>query len=105
MHSTPQNDSSRCPSNRSEPRGTDLRLVTLSDADRGRDNGRKGAVKKRRSSRQGEETMGLEIVYFLGALVLLTALIYASLSFHYRNKSATRVGDEIARDRYRRNET
>ena len=49
--------------------------------------------------------MGLEIVYFLGALVLLTALIYASLSFHYRNKSATRLGDEIARDRYRRNET
>ena len=49
--------------------------------------------------------MGLEIIYFLGALVLLTALIYAALSFHYRNKSATRVGDEIARDRYRRNET
>ncbi len=49
--------------------------------------------------------MGLEIVYFLGALVLLAALIYASLSYRYRNKSATRVGEEIARDRYRRNET
>jgi len=49
--------------------------------------------------------MGLEIVYFLGALALLAALIYASLSYRYRNKSATRVGEEIARDRYRRNET
>jgi hypothetical protein len=49
--------------------------------------------------------MGLEIVYFFGAFVLLAALIYGTLSYRYRNKSATRVGNEIARERYRRNET
>jgi hypothetical protein len=49
--------------------------------------------------------MGLEIVYFLGAFVLLAALIYGTLSYHYRNKSATRAGDEITRDRYRQNKT
>jgi len=49
--------------------------------------------------------MGLELVYFFGALVLLTALIYGTLSYHYRNKAATRVGEEITRERYRRNES
>ncbi|MCA6116338.1 hypothetical protein J6524_15730 [Bradyrhizobium sp. WSM 1738] len=48
--------------------------------------------------------MGLEALYFFGALVLLTALIYGTLSYRYRNKSATRVGEEITRERYRRNE-
>ena len=49
--------------------------------------------------------MGLEAVYFLGALVLLTALIYGTLSYHYRNKAATRAGDEIVRERYRQNQS
>jgi hypothetical protein len=51
-----------------------------------------------------ENAMGLEAVYFLGALVLLTALIYGTLSYHYRNRAATRVGDEIVRERYRQNQ-
>jgi ABC-type dipeptide/oligopeptide/nickel transport system permease component len=49
--------------------------------------------------------MGLEIVYFAGALVLLVALIYGTLSYRYRNRSADRVAEDIVRDRYRKNET
>jgi len=48
--------------------------------------------------------MGLEAVYFLGALVLLTALLYGTLSYHYRNREATRAGSEIVRERYRQNQ-
>jgi len=48
--------------------------------------------------------MGLEAVYFLGALVLLTALIYGTLSYRYRNRAATRAESEIVRERYRQNE-
>ena len=49
--------------------------------------------------------MGLEIVYFIGALVLLIALIYGTLSYRYRNRAATRAGEQIVRDRYRNNES
>jgi hypothetical protein len=49
--------------------------------------------------------MGLEAVYFVGALVLLTAMIYAVLSYHYRDRAADRIGEEVTRERYRRNET
>ena len=48
--------------------------------------------------------MGLEAVYFIGAFVLLTALIYGTLSYRYRNRAATEVGDEIVRERYRQNQ-
>jgi len=48
--------------------------------------------------------MGLEAVYFLGAVVLLAALIYGTLSYHYRNRAANRAGDEIVRERYRQNQ-
>ncbi|MEH2556573.1 hypothetical protein V1286_004102 [Bradyrhizobium algeriense] len=48
--------------------------------------------------------MGLEAAYFLGALVLLIALIYGTLSYHYRNRAATRAGGEIVRERYRQNQ-
>jgi hypothetical protein len=47
----------------------------------------------------------MEIVYFAGAFILLSALIYGTLQYHYRNRAATRVGEEITRERYRRNET
>ncbi|HKU04809.1 MAG TPA: hypothetical protein VJR30_01965 [Bradyrhizobium sp.] len=47
----------------------------------------------------------MEIVYFIGAFILLLALIYGTLSYHYRNKAATRTGGEIARERYRKDET
>lgn len=46
----------------------------------------------------------MEIVYFLGALILLIALIYGTLSYRSRNKAATRAGDEIVRERYRQNQ-
>ena len=47
----------------------------------------------------------MEIVYFAGAFVLLTALIYGVLSYRYRNRAVTEAGGEIARERYRKNET
>lgn len=47
----------------------------------------------------------MEIVYFIGAFILLTALIYGTLSYRYRNKAASRMGGEIAGERYRKNET
>lgn len=47
----------------------------------------------------------MEIVYFVSALILLTALIYASLNYHYRNKSTRQIADQVVRDRYHRNET
>jgi hypothetical protein len=48
--------------------------------------------------------MGQEIVFGLSALVLLTALIYGVLQYHYRNKAAVRVGDQVVADRYRKDE-
>ena len=38
--------------------------------------------------------MGLEIIYFAGAFVLLTALIYGTLQYRYRNRAATRARAE-----------
>jgi hypothetical protein len=49
--------------------------------------------------------MGLEAVFFLGALVLLTALIYGVLSYRYRNRALDRVAEDVTRERYRKNET
>jgi hypothetical protein len=49
--------------------------------------------------------MGLEIIYGIAALVLLTALIFGVLQYHFRNRRAVRSGDEIVRRRYERNET
>jgi hypothetical protein len=46
----------------------------------------------------------MEIVYFVGAFVLLSALIYGSLQYHYRNRAAVRAGGEIVKERYRKNE-
>ena len=47
----------------------------------------------------------MEIAYFIGSFVLLVALIYGTLQYHYRNRAASRTGGEIARERYRRDET
>ena len=44
--------------------------------------------------------MGLEIVYFLGAFLLLVGLIYGTLSWHDRNRAAARAADDITRRRY-----
>jgi hypothetical protein len=48
--------------------------------------------------------MGLEVVYFIGAVILLAALIYGVLQYATRNRSADKVGEETTRDRYRRND-
>src|SRR5215471_10912350 len=53
----------------------------------------------------GEAIMGLEAVFFVGALVLLIALIYGVLNYHYRYRGTERVGDQIVRQRYRENES
>ena len=47
----------------------------------------------------------MEIVYFAGAFALLVALIYGSLQYRYRDRSATHLGGQIVRKRYRRDET
>ncbi|MHC2334571.1 hypothetical protein [Bradyrhizobium sp. USDA 4454] len=49
--------------------------------------------------------MGLEIIYGIAALVLLTALIFGVLQHQFRKKRAVRAADEIVRERYKRNET
>ena len=46
-----------------------------------------------------------ENFYGVGALILLSALIFGVLQYHYRDRRAVRAGEEIARERYRRNET
>jgi hypothetical protein len=45
--------------------------------------------------------MALEIVFFLGAFLLLVALIYGTLSRHYRDRAAVRAAEEITRQRHR----
>jgi hypothetical protein len=47
----------------------------------------------------------MEIVYFIGAFILLAALIYGTLNYHYRDRSRSKVADQMVRDRYHRNET
>ena len=47
----------------------------------------------------------MEIIYFVGALILLTALIYASMHWHYRDWRQGRKTDQMVRDRYEHNLT
>jgi len=47
----------------------------------------------------------MEIVYFIGAFILLTALIYGSLNYHYRDRLRSKAADQIVRDRYEHNQT
>ncbi|WP_194474397.1 hypothetical protein [Bradyrhizobium sp. CCBAU 51753] len=49
--------------------------------------------------------MGLEIIYGVGAFVLLTALIFAVLQYHFRSRRTVQTGDDVTRERYERNET
>jgi hypothetical protein len=46
----------------------------------------------------------MEIAYFIGALILLTALIYGSLHYHYRDRRKRKVANQIVRDRYEHNQ-
>jgi hypothetical protein len=42
---------------------------------------------------------------FLRSAGAADRLIYGTLSYRYRNKAATRVGEEITRERYRQNQS
>lgn len=47
----------------------------------------------------------MELVFFAGAFVLLIALFYGTLNWHFRNKCRDRMTDQIVRDRYEHNRT
>ena len=47
----------------------------------------------------------MEIVYFIGAFVLLVGLIYGTLQYHYRDRLKDKRTDQIVRDRYEHNRT
>jgi uncharacterized membrane protein len=47
----------------------------------------------------------MEAVYFIGAFLVLIALIYGTLNWHYRDKRKERMADQIVRDRYEHNQT
>jgi hypothetical protein len=47
----------------------------------------------------------MEIVYFIAAFILLAALIYGTLNWHFRDRRKDRVADQIVRDRYHHNQT
>lgn len=49
--------------------------------------------------------MGQELLYGIGAILLLCALIRGVNQYHHRNKTAVREGDKVVADRYRRDET
>jgi hypothetical protein len=47
----------------------------------------------------------MEIVFFIGAFVLLAALIYGTLSRRYRDRRRDRMTDQLVRDRYEHDRT
>jgi len=47
----------------------------------------------------------MEIAIFIGAFVLLVALFYGTLNWHFRNRRRDRITDQIVRDRYEHNQT
>jgi hypothetical protein len=47
----------------------------------------------------------MEIVFFIGAFVLLAALIYGTLNWHYRDRRRDRMTDQLVRDRYEHDRT
>ena len=47
----------------------------------------------------------MEIASFIGALVLLVALFYGTLNWHFRHRRRDRMTDQIVRDRYEHNQT
>jgi hypothetical protein len=42
----------------------------------------------------------MEIIYFIGALILLAALICGSWHHHARDRRKDRLTDQLVRDRY-----
>ncbi len=48
---------------------------------------------------------GIEAFYLIGALIVLGVLIYGTLQYRTRNRTAALAGDKIVRERYRHNES
>lgn len=48
--------------------------------------------------------MGQEIVFGIGVVVLLFALIYGVAQYRRRNKAAVRQGEKVVADRYRKDD-
>lgn len=46
------------------------------------------------------QMLAWELVYPLGALILLLAIVYGLWQYRHRNRSADRIGDRVVRDRY-----
>ena len=46
----------------------------------------------------------MEIVIFIGAFVLLVALFYGTLNWHFRDRRRDRITDQIVRDSYERHQ-
>jgi hypothetical protein len=55
--------------------------------------------------RSWKKENAMEIGFFISALILLTALIYGSLTYRYRDRRKSKVADQIVRDRYEHNQT
>ncbi len=47
----------------------------------------------------------MEIAVFIGAFVLLVALFYGTLNWHFRDKRQDKITDQIVRDRYEHTRT
>lgn len=45
--------------------------------------------------------MGQEILYIIGAIVLLGALAYGTMQYSRRNRALDRVGEDVTRERYK----
>ena len=49
--------------------------------------------------------MGQELFYGVGIVLLGAALFYGIRQSRTKNKAATKVGDNVVKDRYRNNDT
>lgn len=48
--------------------------------------------------------MGQEILYLIGAIVLFGVLIWGTMQYRSRSRAETKVGEDVVRERYKRNE-
>ena len=47
-----------------------------------------------------EQMLAWELVYPLGAIILLLAIVYGLWQYRHRSRAANRIGDKVVRDRY-----
>jgi hypothetical protein len=48
--------------------------------------------------------MGQEVIFGIGVVVLLFALVYGVAQYRRRDKAAVRQGDKVVADRYRKDD-